>query len=114
VISIDVGSVPAEFPKKETGSSIAAPKARCRSKMLLALTAMRCIRKNLCSWSAVVIQMQESMKERIVCIGSLRRDRRSANGGCATAMAYLHCVRQCESGASPALAHGKNCQLVSG
>src|SRR5712664_3103344 len=48
--------------------------ARCHSNMVVTLTAMRCTRRNWCSWSAVAIQMRVSMKLRLVCTKSAPRD----------------------------------------
>ena len=42
--------------------------AQCLSKMLMALMAMRCIRKNWCGWLAVTIQMRLGAKLAILCI----------------------------------------------
>ena len=63
MIPSNVRSVPAESPQKTdvtTGCDVHRPMSQ------QTLTVMRCIHRNWCSWSAVMIQMRESTKVRIV------------------------------------------------
>ena len=60
MISRRVDAAPAEFRKKKMCSPTTVTMVRCHSRMLWALTVMRCIRKNLCGWSAVMVQENTS------------------------------------------------------
>jgi hypothetical protein len=74
MVASNMGPVPAEFPQKR---DVIADCGAQGPMSQWALTAMRCIRKNWCSWSADMIQMRKSTKQRIVSPGSLRHDRRA-------------------------------------
>jgi hypothetical protein len=91
--SINVGSVPAEFPHKRDVIVDCGAHGPMSQQHAGDFHGHEMHPQNWCSWSAVMIQMQESMKERIVCIRSLRRDRRSANGGALPAMALRMSMR---------------------
>ena len=73
MIPSNMRSVPAEFPRNRGVKKDVVADGGAHRPMSQQDAgdghAMRCIRKNWCSWSAVTIRMQQSMKkQRIDCI----------------------------------------------